>query len=576
MDDLHRYPVFFECGSLRPEQRKAIEKYFRIRRRSGGGDCGPLRRVNGDVYSIAFRSQTDQQKVLKKGEHVVEFSDGRLVFTVRGSLAPDTPTSISTQDLTAPAKITQSITASTPLLTGEEYELQPDNYLLRYLKECPEARAELQKELASVACSAQLYPDEGRLLVKSLVQPDDTDNGRNWKAEVDKVFDAYLCHYEVEPHKVKALLQSCSSGQTTDEVKVYSEDGLAVVVGKHDQVIARLKDVEESTVKHRRSGAIHWKTILRLGEAKCRLLWDEIGRGLGKDFPGVKVTQGDAGEAVVTTGGNLKCKKLLHAVGPSAGRAGGRERSLLVKTVQSALKLAELMEFTSIAMPCISSGIFGVPLAVCSEAIVTAVKSVVARVLMEQVHAFEQTRATRTSFLVQIAIHPNDTEASEVFKEYKTHFYQQDQASTTKRIVLLGKTGSGKSSLANTIIGEEELFTTNDTPNSGTRKCQIETKSVSGRNISLIDTPGFFDSNRTEQDIKAEIMSCITECAPGPHAFLIVLKVDKFTEQEQDVINKILQYFSEDALRYAVIVFTHGNQLAEGRQFKSLSVRTKI
>uniref|UniRef100_A0A3B5LL48 Poly [ADP-ribose] polymerase n=1 Tax=Xiphophorus couchianus TaxID=32473 RepID=A0A3B5LL48_9TELE len=80
------------------------------------------------------------------------------------------------------------------------------------------------------------------------------------------------------------------------------------------------------------------------------------------------------GDVVVTTGGDLKCKSLLHAVGPESGRASGRERSLLEKTVSNALKLAELMEFKSIALPCISSGIFAVPIKVCSEAIVTAIK----------------------------------------------------------------------------------------------------------------------------------------------------------------------------------------------------------
>uniref|UniRef100_A0A665WTM8 Macro domain-containing protein n=1 Tax=Echeneis naucrates TaxID=173247 RepID=A0A665WTM8_ECHNA len=80
------------------------------------------------------------------------------------------------------------------------------------------------------------------------------------------------------------------------------------------------------------------------------------------------------GDVVVTTGGNLLCKKLLHAVGPTAGRADGRERLLLEKAVDTALNLSDTMEFRSVALPCISSGVFGVPLAVCSEAIVSAVK----------------------------------------------------------------------------------------------------------------------------------------------------------------------------------------------------------
>ncbi|XP_055757390.1 protein mono-ADP-ribosyltransferase PARP14 isoform X2 [Salvelinus fontinalis] len=80
------------------------------------------------------------------------------------------------------------------------------------------------------------------------------------------------------------------------------------------------------------------------------------------------------GTVVETTGGNLPCKMLLHAVRPVGGSVGGNERSLLEKTVKAALDLAESMELQTLAMPCISSGIFGVPLKVCSEAIVSAVR----------------------------------------------------------------------------------------------------------------------------------------------------------------------------------------------------------
>ncbi|XP_014011997.2 protein mono-ADP-ribosyltransferase PARP14 [Salmo salar] len=80
------------------------------------------------------------------------------------------------------------------------------------------------------------------------------------------------------------------------------------------------------------------------------------------------------GTVVETTGGNLPCKMLLHAVGPVGGSVGGNERPLLEKTVKAALDLAETLELQTLAIPCISSGIFGVPLKVCSEAIVSAVR----------------------------------------------------------------------------------------------------------------------------------------------------------------------------------------------------------
>ncbi|XP_051258424.1 GTPase IMAP family member 7-like isoform X3 [Dicentrarchus labrax] len=142
-------------------------------------------------------------------------------------------------------------------------------------------------------------------------------------------------------------------------------------------------------------------------------------------------------------------------------------------------------------------------------------------------------------------------------------FQNEQELFQNRRIVILGP-AAGKSSLGNTIF-QERRFKIGHTFNSETRQCQVETKSVNERSITLIDTPGFFDTDRSEEELKPEIVRCITECAPGPHAFLIVLKVEKFTEQEQAVITKMCQYFSEEVFKYAIVVFTHGDQLPEGQ-----------
>ncbi|KAF3837265.1 hypothetical protein F7725_004729 [Dissostichus mawsoni] len=294
MDDAFQYPVFFECPNLDGESKKRAELYFRNRRKSGGGDCGPITKQENKVYRIAFDDRADQQRVLQKSKHEVKFADVCLVLNVRERPTCSPITTPTTSKLVS-LKLDSTSSQEPPIL-GEEYELQPETYLLQYLKECPKAWEGLEIELLSLACSAQLYPEEGRVLVSCFTQPGAADYVRNWKAEVDKLFDGYLCHCEVDPHKVVALLESRNSLQTTNDVKVYSENGMAVVVGQRSQVNAKLMDVDALLGKQRPRLLERETCICRLGEAKLRLLWKEIEHTLPKDFPGVKVTQGAPGQ----------------------------------------------------------------------------------------------------------------------------------------------------------------------------------------------------------------------------------------------------------------------------------------
>ena len=70
------------------------------------------------------------------------------------------------------------------------------------------------------------------------------------------------------------------------------------------------------------------------------------------------------GGAVITTGGALKAKHVIHAVGPQMGE--GDEDQKLSSATRNALKLADEHGLKSIAFPAISSGIFGFPIRRCA------------------------------------------------------------------------------------------------------------------------------------------------------------------------------------------------------------------
>ena len=67
------------------------------------------------------------------------------------------------------------------------------------------------------------------------------------------------------------------------------------------------------------------------------------------------------GQAVLTTGGNLPAKYVIHTVGPIYGRDPERESELLAACYQNSLKLAYQNAVSSIAFPSISTGVFGYP-----------------------------------------------------------------------------------------------------------------------------------------------------------------------------------------------------------------------
>ncbi|XP_071002128.1 trichohyalin-like isoform X2 [Oncorhynchus clarkii lewisi] len=132
------------------------------------------------------------------------------------------------------------------------------------------------------------------------------------------------------------------------------------------------------------------------------------------------------------------------------------------------------------------------------------------------------------------------------------------------RVVLLGRSGSGKSAAGNIILGREEFVSRPDITTAVTQDCQKSRALVAGRRVAVVDTPDWFHSEHPPDVVRSQLSSCVALSAPGPHAFILCVPVDQPAQAELQALGALEKVFGPGAVRtHTLVLFTHSDRLKE-------------
>ncbi|XP_051566231.1 GTPase IMAP family member 2-like [Myxocyprinus asiaticus] len=129
------------------------------------------------------------------------------------------------------------------------------------------------------------------------------------------------------------------------------------------------------------------------------------------------------------------------------------------------------------------------------------------------------------------------------------------------RIVLLGKNVSKNSKVGNVILGTPAFQR-----KASSEYLQQHSVKISGmvekRHITVINTFYLLQPFLSEAQITQRVRECVSLSAPGPHVFILVLQYKSFRKDDRNRVIKVLNLFSEQAIKQTIVLTTDEEPLS--------------
>uniref|UniRef100_A0A8D2B7L3 GTPase, IMAP family member 6 n=1 Tax=Sciurus vulgaris TaxID=55149 RepID=A0A8D2B7L3_SCIVU len=129
------------------------------------------------------------------------------------------------------------------------------------------------------------------------------------------------------------------------------------------------------------------------------------------------------------------------------------------------------------------------------------------------------------------------------------------------RLILVGKSGSGKSATGNSILGRK-MFESKLSSRRVTTTFQRGCREWAGKELEVIDTPDILSPGFQPEATATEVCQASTLSSLGPHAVLLVTQLGRFTAEDQQVVRRLQEVLGVGVLAYTVLVFTRKEELA--------------